>query len=817
MRIFLRRWLTGAGLFLGVSTWAAAQVDTPFLEEVRQSGYVHSPLPLHPERGLESAFGAKRILSSRILCDMESLSGWSHKGVGSMALTDLRSKDGRHSLRLQAPSHPEGMPDWGLGRGTSLASLELPGENWEESNRLHFFVYPSCAGARSIYLNLYLENDGAVKVPDPYGREGYHELNLRNEEWNECFLEITGLSRDRITKLSFAIEVFGREQTMGDTLCFDIDAVSLEKVADPEVVKGWIPGAERIVYSTSGYTPQGEKTALTTVSGHHGRFYLEDADSGKRVFSGTIRKVDSPVGSFQQMDFTAFRKPGQYRLRVGERVTPPFHIHRDLWLETTWRTLNFLFCERCGYPVPSKHGTCHTDLNAPYAGGIVTLNGGWHDAGDQSQQTLQTGEIAYSLLQASLKAKQRGLDDLSRRLEEESLWGLDYVLRTRLGGGDRILGWGTNLWTDGVIGTVDDAGGRNLQIHPGALENFILSGIEAYAAMELEGDEGLRRKLAEVAVEDYDAAMERFSRLGFAELKEGRGRGHASMASESQYRANMSWAASMLYKLTRERRFAEDAVRSMEYVLACQRTEPLPDRDGTCGFFYRDTTRRSIVHYNHQSREYCFMEALEALCQTQPDHPAASRWLDAVRLYGNYLKGLMQYIAPYGMLPSGVYSKDEIKDEESFYATQIWIDEDVTHDFLEQLHHGVDLDGSHFVRRFPVWFSFKGNTAVSLASGKSAAICARILRDETLMHIAEAQLQWVVGLNPFGQSLIYGEGYNYPQLYNALPGEMTGEVPVGMQSYFNEDAPYWPQFNTATYKEVWGSSAARWLMLVSEF
>ena len=28
---------------------------------------------------------------------------------------------------------------------------------------------------------------------------------------------------------------------------------------------------------------------------------------------------------------------------------------------------------------------------------------------------------------------------------------------------------------------------------------------------------------------------------------------------------------------------------------------------------------------------------------------------------------------------------------------------------------------------------------------------------------------------------------------------------------------YWPQFNTATYKEVWGSSAARWLMLVSEF
>ena len=61
-----------------------------------------------------------------------------------------------------------------------------------------------------------------------------------------------------------------------------------------------------------------------------------------------------------------------------------------------------------------------------------------------------------------------------------------------------------------------------------------------------------------------------------------------------------------------------------------------------------------------------------------------------------------------------------------------------------------------------------------------------------------------MGKNPFGQSLIYGEGSNYPQLYTALPGETVGEIPVGMQSYFNEDAPYWPQFNTATYKEVWG-------------
>ena len=37
--------------------------------------------------------------------------------------------------------------------------------------------------------------------------------------------------------------------------------------------------------------------------------------------------------------------------------------------------------------------------------------------------------------------------------------------------------------------------------------------------------------------------------------------------------------------------------------LDCQRTEPLKDKDGTRGFFYRDKSRKSIVHYIHQSRE----------------------------------------------------------------------------------------------------------------------------------------------------------------------------------------------------------------------
>ena len=101
---------------------------------------------------------------------------------------------------------------------------------------------------------------------------------------------------------------------------------------------------------------------------------------------------------------------------------------------------------------------------------------------------------------------------------EEALWGMDYVMKTRLGDGYRAQTWGTNLWTDGEVGTDDDAGRRELLVHNGALENFLLAGIEAYASMMVEKDEALRSNLKKIAKEDFGYAMKRFNELGFAEL-----------------------------------------------------------------------------------------------------------------------------------------------------------------------------------------------------------------------------------------------------------------------------------------------------------
>lgn len=804
-----------ACLFFPFTSSLYAQVDEQLKKDIQNTGYVHSPLPLDYSKSFE-AFGAtKKVLSSDKLFDMEDISQWSHKGIGGFSQTAERSKDGKHSLRLTAPATSPKMPNWGIGRGTSMVSCPINGQNWEKYNRLKFYIYPTCEGARSIYLNLIFENDGKIKIPDRYEREGIHEINLINNQWNECYLELSSLARDKITKISFAIETFGKELTMGDNLCFDIDGIELQTVENPEIARGWTPAENRIIFSTSGYRSDSEKTAISSINKHDGKFQLIDNKTNNIAYEGNIQSIKRRIGSFDVINFTDFTKEGQYCIRIGEVTTAPFYINNNLWDDSAWRVLNFMFCERCGYPIPEKHGACHTEMHAEHNGKLYPINGGWHDAADMSQQTLQTGEIAYSMIEAALRAKEKNNIDLYNRLMEEGLWGIDYVLRSRIGDGYRVQGWGTNLWTDRYIGTIDDAGRRQARIHNGAYENFMLAGIEAYASMAIEKDQMLKEFLVKAAKEDFDFASKRFDELGYNERIPDYG--HAYMASQSQYMASISWVASMLYKLTKDPQYANKAAEAIKYTLQCQRTEPLKDKDKTCGFFYRDLDKKSIVHYTHQSRDHVYMQALTLLCETQPQHADYASWANGIKLFGNYLKNIMQYVEPYGMVPSGIYHIDEVKDSVNFYTVQVGIRSGADKDFKEQLENGVKLDKEHYLRVFPVWFSFRGNVAVHLSTGKAAALCGKFLKDKELMNIAEQQLFWVVGKNPFGQSLVYGEGSNYGQQYTALPGETVGEIPVGMQSYFNEDTPYWPQFNTATYKEVWGSSAAKWFLLISEF
>jgi hypothetical protein len=436
-----------------------------------------------------------------------------------------------------------------------------------------------------------------------------------------------------------------------------------------------------------------------------------------------------------------------------------------------------------------------------------------HDAGDLSQQTLQTGDVTFSLLEAYNRLKTRNTP-LAARLLEEAEWGIEFILKNRYGDGYRASSMGLLIWQDGILNTMDDIHSVRVSKH----------GIRQFPVRRIRSICGNDHKSGPYATRA--SAKGSGGRLCFCYRKIRKERvstysNRCTNIATTPPRANI-WQPYLVcqYALQAHGKayYAEKAAETIQYVLACQRTEPLQDPEKTCGFFYRDQSGKSIVHYIHQSREQVYMQAMTLLCETQKQHPDYQKWVNSIQLYGNYLKGLMKYTRPYGMIPSGVYHAEEYSDSASFYALHLFPPANARQLYTEQVKRGVKLDKEHYLKRFPVWFSiFNGNTAIHLSTGKSAAICGNFLKDEELLNIGREQLYWTVGRNPFGQSLIYGEGYNYPQMNSFSSGEMTGEMPVGIRTLGNDDIPYWPQTNNACYKEVWVTSAGKWLSLIAEY
>lgn len=233
------------------------------------------------------------------------------------------------------------------------------------------------------------------------------------------------------------------------------------------------------------------------------------------------------------------------------------------------------------------------------------------------------------------------------------------------------------------------------------------------------------------------------------------------------------------------------------------------------------------MHYNHRSHEDKTALALIALCRQLPHHEHWMQWHSALTYYMTYVKSTLSATAPYAMLPSGVYSMNEMDDRNTFGLMHpifsIFSAEDAArqreltfHGYAEQLQTGVKLNDQWYLRRFPVWYSFRGNFHVQLSLGKGVAAASIYLNDTELYNVAQEQLAWILGKNPFSESMMFGVGYDYGTQYAVLHGDTVGAMPVGLQSLEEGDAPFWPQASNATYREIWMAPAGKWMAMMAD-
>jgi hypothetical protein len=734
------------------------------------------PMPIHHDRTASHRWVEKPVLESRLLDDMEGSANWSHHGYGQMTFTRERSKDGTQSLRLTSPTTSGKVSVTGRPFGSAIVRRSFSGENWSDYNRLSFWVYPSLPGFRIISLLIQFHNEGNVKVPDEYRREGLNHVLLKPDQWNHVVWEIPHLARDKVTGIEFIYRMQGNEPDATNIVCFDFDRLELQKV-EADHYEGWDVAPGKIAFSHTGYQLGASKTAIAQGLPGSG-FALIDVETHQAILEKQIQSVETHLGEFQILDFSEVKQPGTYMLRVGNMETQPFRIHGNIWWDTIWKTINSFYCQRCGTEIPGIHGVCHRDWQGIHDDKKIIINGGWHDAGDLSQGLVNTSETVYAMLSLADRLKDDAVP--SQRLIEEARWGLDWVLKTRFGDGYRIT-WATmDFWTDGIIGTPDDV---TSEAKNSPFENFLAVSAEALASRVLmDSNPILASHCLRVAQEDWNFAIEKTRQPG------------VELASAGVL------ASLELFKATGENSYGEKAFELAGIIFDSQQRSFMEWEVPLTGFFYTDPGKERILHYSHRGHEQGPIVAMAELCDAFPDHPDWMKWYSVVALHSEYLKAISRFTEPYGMLPSSVYLPDE-SDRPNF---------------REQVLNGIKLDDDYYLRLFPVWFDFRGNHGTVLSQTKALSIAAHLRSNWELADLCQRQLEWVVGRNPFAQSTMYGEGYDYAPQYTAMSGDMVGTLPVGIQTRANNDVPYWPAANCYNYKEVWVHPSSRWLWLMCD-
>ncbi|MFC4302560.1 glycoside hydrolase family 9 protein [Cohnella boryungensis] len=752
------------------------------------SGYTKLMKP-DEGRSAASRWLNKAVLESVQLDDATDEGSWRLVEQGEMTLVGELAGHGRRAVRMTSPttsdkSYQTEAP--GRPHGKCSVLRKIPGESWESYNRVAFKVYPMLPGFRTISMSVVLHNEGGRPIPDKYLREGIHYFLLKPDCWNEVVWEIAHLPRDRVTGLEFVYRLQGSDEGAARTVSYDIGDVRLQKV-EADYYEGWGVAPGRMAYSHSGYTPLSEKKAFLRDNGGE-VFRLIDAATEKTVLSGPVRTEASAIGTFSVLDFSAWTEPGTYLLEAGPCRSEPFPIGRQVWEPSIRKTLNFFSGLRCGEEVPGIHGECHRDFLCEHEGKRIVINGGWHDAGDLSQGAVNTAEAVYAMLKlaASVKAEQ---PELFAQLRQEARWGLKWLLKTRFGDGYRTT-WATmDLWTDGILGTEDD---EICQAGNDPLANYAAAAAEALATREWERDDPIfAAQCLQAAGEDWAFANAQLDAGG---------------VEDDHYVAPLTVAAqgilasTELYRLTGEEAYRERAIALADDVTGCQQRTlpdwPVPLR----GFFYTSSSRTKLLHYSHRGHEQAPVVGLAELLTLFPEHENWGRWYSAIALHSEYLARMSEFTRPYGMLPAGIYDREESDDP----------------DYQEQVQHGIALSDRYSLRLFPVWFGMRGNSGTVLSQTKALTVAAKVRGSRSLLNLARRQLEWTVGANPFAQSLMYGEGYDYAPQYTAVSGDLCGSLPVGVQTRENYDIPYWPMQNCYNYKEVWVHPSSRWLWLMED-
>jgi len=482
---------------------------------------------------------------------------------------------------------------------------------------------------------------------------------------------------------------------------------------------------EKILANHVGFLPRGAKFCLlegdSAVS-----FQVVEQKTGRTVFSGPMIPVKADLGKYLVGDFSALNEPGVFVIQAGNERSGEFRIAEDVYEEAIRKSVRYFSIQRCGPSATGYNAPCHVDdARRRDTRKYQDVSGGWHDACDVRKWVDATlyGMIGLSRAAEILQPSwDRG------GIVEELRWGNRYFLKMQEPAGyvmnhigDVFYHGDQNRWTDNIPDTPDDRLIQTNPCDPAGQFCFIM----AQAAMV---------RLTEKSDPAYaDTCRKAALRCLQWCRKENQGQDPNELGAAAA-------ACAELYRSLGGREYrdlaADYARRLLELQVAGENNPAWPLR----GFF--QTARGNPEPFRDIYRGSWHLVSLCELLELFPDHPDAPRWKKAIELY------CREYLAPmtarnnFGIVPYGLYTgKDPGGGRRIGYYWYRW--------FMEINQ--------------PWWVGINSNLA---SAGVGLFKAARLLKDPGLAVIAQRQLDWILGVNPFNSSTVIGVGRNNPAHYD---------------------------------------------------
>jgi hypothetical protein len=566
----------------------------------------------------------------------------------------------------------------------------------------------------------------------------------------------------------------------------------------------------------AGYVPAAGKTVVT--KGLLNRTYeVIRLENQQVVFTGRFTPNTCDFGDYSTGDFSAVTQEGHYYIKSDTLRSWPFQISETVYRSPIDLLVGYFSLQRCGPSTTGYLAPCHLDDGVRLDNGKhQDVTGGWHDATDLRKWVNGTipGMIGLSRTYELLDENDPGRETIY----DELLWGNRYFLNMQEPqgfvmyhiGGEVKKAYDSNRWTDNEIG---EEGGELHFVRPtaGALAldtskketELLIFGTSDDRVIQTEpadlitqyhfiASEAVMARLAKHRDPAYSERCLQAALRGFAWCQS-----EDTMPKAGILGASMQ-AAVELYKATGQRVYRDFAAQKAALLKKLQ----ADSRDGAArGFFY--TSLSSHEPYRDSFRAHLELIALCDLVQTFPRHGDAALWKKMIKDYSVRYLSFFSRRNSFGVTLYGLYAAADPGGNRKI--DQYWY------------RYFMPVGREQWWARW--WVGLNPYIALS---GVGLIKAAAVLDDPALKAIAQRQLDWIVGANPFGSSAIVGVGYNQPPYFQWSAGAfrpatpvLPGAVSCGPGGSY-EDRPHFYDNAPFGQSEYWTPAVAYALWLMAE-